>query len=148
MEPCKTGVLSAMISGSESAGDVSCGSKLTVDSMRPVSHIRIARLWSRNSAASLFGRQKSSAIPASHSYACFQVKRTSDIPSSWPSAKPALPCAVAVKAGAPRRPEGLVLTAASTVACWMPPGTAEVFRCRSQGLASLRDGHGGPPSMG
>src|SRR5271167_1528481 len=27
-------------------------------------------------------------------------------------------------------------------------GTAEVFRCRSQGLASLRDGHGGPPSMG
>jgi len=27
MEPCKTGVMSAMISGSESAGDVSCGSQ-------------------------------------------------------------------------------------------------------------------------
>jgi len=27
MEPCKTGVMSAMMSGSESAGDVSCGSK-------------------------------------------------------------------------------------------------------------------------
>ena len=26
MEPCKTGVMSAMMSGSESAGDVSCGS--------------------------------------------------------------------------------------------------------------------------
>jgi hypothetical protein len=27
MEPCKAGVMSAMMSGSESAGDVSCGSK-------------------------------------------------------------------------------------------------------------------------
>jgi len=29
MEPCKTGVMSAMMSGSESAGDVSCGSFAT-----------------------------------------------------------------------------------------------------------------------
>jgi hypothetical protein len=31
MEPCKTGVMSAMMSGSESAGDVSCGSKNSPD---------------------------------------------------------------------------------------------------------------------
>jgi hypothetical protein len=31
MEPCKTGVMSAMMSGSESAGDVSCGSDSAAD---------------------------------------------------------------------------------------------------------------------
>ena len=30
MEPCKTGVMSAMTSGYESAGDASCGSRATV----------------------------------------------------------------------------------------------------------------------
>jgi len=34
MEPCKTGVMSAMMSGSESAGDVSCGSFASVPRCR------------------------------------------------------------------------------------------------------------------
>lgn len=70
------------------------------------------------------------------------------IPSSQPRTKPVLPRTGVVKDGAATAKGGLSLTAPSTEACWMPAGTAEVFRCRSQGLASLRDGHGGPPSMG
>ena len=34
MEPCETGVMSAMMSGSESAGDVSCGSKAALTPLK------------------------------------------------------------------------------------------------------------------
>jgi hypothetical protein len=55
---------------------------------------------------------------------------------------------LAVKAGALAPPRGLGLDGREHGCMLDAAWTAEVFRCRSQGLASLRDGHGGPPSMG
>jgi hypothetical protein len=79
------------------------------------------------SVASLFGRQKSSAIPASHNYARPAIMLSAQpflcsaavIPSSRPCTTPTLPRAGDVKDGAAAAKGGLSLTAPGTVACWM-----------------------------
>ena len=92
-------------------------------------------------------------VSAGHNYARPVVKSAIPLFGRGHSFAPALHKA---RAAARRRCQGwrshrrgrLVLDGSEHGSMLDDAGTAEVFRCRSQGLASLRDGHGGPPSMG
>ena len=88
------------------------------------------------SGSSLFGRQKSRVTQLSQNHARPAIKRSPprhSVVRLKHSFAPAVHKAGCCRAqwrsrpALPRRPEGLVLTAVSTAACWMPLGPRKVF---------------------
>ena len=108
------------------------------------------------SPASLFGRPVSSAIqPAQSCSSCSKSTAASSHSFVRPGAF-LRPCLHKAGAAAHRRCQGWrshrqrrrVLDGSAHGGMLDAVGATEGFRCRSQGLASLRDGRAGPPSMG